>query len=214
MFSPVQPKVWRWETPDPEDHWVMIGHLLQEGDHVVLVDPPMVPKLTEALMVLGGVSAIILTTHDHTRGARYVSEMFSCPVYVPVQANAERIDQAGIKNTLLYDETTLLPAGLKAYRCQVEPPMWQDASHPYLDEMMLVTLTGAVACGDIVMGSADGRLWGCPEGFNNPADLQKVFASLNTFKRILPPSVDTLLSAHGIDIVGDLQSQLQQRLAN
>ncbi len=216
MFTPVQPKVWRWETPDPEDHWVMVGHLIQEDDHVVLVDPPMVPKLTEALMVLGGVSAIVLTTHDHTRGSRHVSEVFSCPVYIPMQANVERITQAGIKNMLLYDESTMLPAGLRACRCRVELPMWQDPSHPYLDEMMLVTPTGAVACGDIVMGSADAdcRLYGCPEGLNDPADLQKVFASLNTFKRVLPSAVHTLLASHGVDIVGELQSQLQLRMAN
>ncbi|HBQ96582.1 MAG TPA: hypothetical protein DD856_17625, partial [Sulfobacillus sp.] len=112
MFTPVAHHIWRWLTPDPEDHWMMVGPLIQGNQGVVLIDPPMRPDLPATLQALGGVLAIILTTHDHTRGARYLGQTFRAPIYVPAQASRTNLIRAGINNPVFYDETTPLPLDL------------------------------------------------------------------------------------------------------
>lgn len=211
MFTPVMRDIWRWAVPDPEDHWLMVGHLIEGVDGVILVDPPMHPDLPRWLHRLGGARAIILTTHDHTRGARYLADVFRCPVYVPHQASEASIARAGIQDPIAYDETSMLPGNLRAIRCRVTLPMWQQEP-PYLDEMMLIRQPNVLIAGDVVMADDRGRLQGCPEGFNDPADIKKVRASIATFTAAVPPETDTLLVAHGMDIVNDLRNQIQQRL--
>lgn len=211
MFAPVMKEVWRWEVPDPEDHWSMVGHLIVYGDGVVLVDPPMHPDLPIYLERLGGIKAIILTTHDHTRGVRYLRRVFGCPVYVPNQADQAVLLQAGIGEGIAYDEATDLPGGLQAIRCQVRVPMWETAS-PYLDEMVLVYQSHIAVTGDVAMGDFYGRVLACPEGFNHPADEIKVRASLTTLAGILPTRVDILLAGHGTDLLKDLRPQLERRI--
>lgn len=211
MFIPVLPNIWRWTTPDPEDDWVMVGHLLQQDHQITLVDPPVVSGLLDALKALGPVTAIVLTTHDHTRGARYLHERLGCPVYVPEQANRDHIRHAGLREVTWYSEDSPLPGNLKAHRCRVTLPMWQDPELPYLDEMMLVTQHHAVITGDIVMGNPGGGIYGCPEGFNDPADPAKVTAALMTFRAVLPIESQTLLAGHGQDLVGNLRQSLLLR---
>ncbi|WP_028962556.1 hypothetical protein [Sulfobacillus thermosulfidooxidans] len=211
MFRPVLPKIWRWETPDPEDDWTMVGHLIQGEHQVIVVDPPMTPHLPTDLRVLGGIEAIILTTHDHTRGARYLAEYFQSPVYVPEQARAETLRRAGLEHVHFYAEGTRLPGDIHALRCQVPQPMWQADDAPYLDEMALILPCHAIVCGDIAMGSVDRHLWICPEGFNHPADSQKVQAAFRVLDHVVPADVTTLLAGHGTDVVGTLQQELLKR---
>lgn len=210
MFTPITRGIWRWAVPDPEDHWLMVGHLMEDVDGVVLVDPPMHPDLPKWLHRMGGVGAIVLTTHDHTRGARYLSRAFQCPIYIPHQASPEAIRRAGITDPVPYDETTRLPVGLRPLRCRVRLPMWE-SQRPYLDEMMLIYKTHTVIVGDVVMGDDKGRLQACPEGFNDPADLVKVRASLTAFTETLPSQVDILLASHGTDLLKDLRTQMKYR---
>ncbi|WP_053959940.1 MBL fold metallo-hydrolase [Sulfobacillus thermosulfidooxidans] len=211
MFRPVLPKIWRWETPDPEDHWLMVGHLIQQDDRVIVIDPPMTPTLPSDLWTLGGIEAIILTTHDHTRGARYLAEYFQCPVYVPEQARAETLHQSGLHHVQFYGEGDGLPGNISALRCRIPYPIWQNEEAPYLDEMSLILPCHVVVSGDIAMGSPNGHLWVCPEGFNDPADIQKVQAVFDVFQRILPANVTTLLAGHGTDLVGTLLQEMLNR---
>jgi hypothetical protein len=62
------------------------------------------------------------------------------------------------------------------------------------------------------MGSETASLLACPEGFNDPADKDKVKASLKVFADKLPPQSTTLLASHGKDIIGNLPQQLHSRL--
>ena len=191
---------------------MMVGHLIQAEEGVALIDPPMCPELPLALQVLGNVLAIILSTHDHTRGARYLSQAFHAPIYVPSQASPKIITQKGIEHPVFYDETTPLPLKLRAVRCSVPFPIWQSETDPYIDEMMLILPDGMVATGDLVMGSEKESLLACPEGFNDPPNTDKVQASLRVFAQKLPPNHTTLLASHGKDITGTLPQKLQSRL--
>ena len=212
MFFPITSQIWRWETPDPEDHWVMVGHLWIHGGNPILIDPPMRPNLAQAMDLLGGVTAILLTTADHTRGARYLAEAFQCPVYVPAQSLSAATQAIGGR-AVAYDESTRLPGGIHAVRCRIARSMWESDVNPYLDEMMLVLPNGAVAVGDIAMGSPDGRLWVCPEGFNSVADPAKVQASLAAFARSIPRGATHLLASHGSDLANTLSRELELREA-
>lgn len=212
VFFPITHEIWRWETPDPEDHWIMAGHLWLSGGKPILIDPPMQPPLPDALKILGGVQAVLLTTADHTRGARYLAEAFECPVYVPAQSvHAAALGLGSC--AVAYDESTLLPGNIHAVRCHVSQPMWESANNPYLDEMMLVLPNGAVAVGDIAMGATDGRLWVCPEGFNRVVEPAKAQASLRAFAQALPRDSRHLLASHGRDIIHAIATELALRKA-
>lgn len=213
MFFPTTNEIWRWETPDPEDHWMMAGHLWLYGEDTILIDPPMQPQLPCALKILGGVQAVLLTTADHTRGARYVADVFRCPIYVPAQSLWVASEALGAC-AVAYDESTPLPGDIHAIRCHISEPMWESETSAYLDEMMLVLPNGAVAVGDIAMGSPDGELWVCPEGFNRVVDPAKVQASLTAFAQTLPRDTTYLLASHGRDVINMVCRALELRLAS
>ena len=212
LMTPVMPGVWRWATPDPEDDWMMVAHLLETGSGVVLVDPPLVPGLAAAMDVLGGVAAIVLTTADHTRGARWLSPRFDCPVHVPAQGDRKRLQGGGVTRPVFYEDGEMLPGGLTAVRCRVPEPVWtSDGS--YIDEMMLVTAAGAVLTGDVVLGTEAGGLLAAPEGFTDDPKPETARQSLDAFRTALPSGAHTLLASHGADLVGTLELALAQRTA-
>jgi glyoxylase-like metal-dependent hydrolase (beta-lactamase superfamily II) len=205
---PVAAGVWRWTTPDPAEETMMVGHLLESDDGIVLIDPPVVPGITGWLRVLGGVTAIVLTTHDHTRGAFWLSERFGAPVYAPVQADSDVLQRARLGSAVRYADGDLVPGGLTARRMRVMVPE-NDPHTPYLDEMMLMCDGGAIVLvGDVVSLSPAGELRGCPSEFSPTPDPAKVRASLQAFRATVPDSATTLLAPHGQDVVGTLRAIL------
>lgn len=213
-FTPVGPEIWRWDTPDPEDDWLMVGHLMLAPRGAVLIDPPLVPSLADHLTRLGGVQAVVLTTHDHTRGAGWLQRWLHCPVYVPLFSLGHPLIQSKIPKATPYQDGALLPGGLAAERIRVIVPMWDDDESPYVDEMALFTPQGAVVTGDIAMGGPSGQLCLCPEGLSHPAAAHKVQASLSAFQALMSnhPDTHTLLAAHGQDLVGTLAAELRHRV--
>jgi hypothetical protein len=212
VFNPVEPGVWRWSTPDPADPWMMVGHLLETPDGVVLVDPPVVPGLVDAVCTLKGGLGIVLTTHDHVRGAGWLHRQLGCPVFAPHQSMGHPLIRDHLPHAIPYDEATALPAGLAARRARAQVMRVEDTEESaYVDEMVLLTATGAVLTGDLAMGGPHGELWGCPEGLTLHPDPEKVRASLAVFQSVVPADVRTLLASHGDDVVGSLAKARRQR---
>jgi hypothetical protein len=213
LFSPVGRQLWRWETPDPEDDWVMVGHLLLTLEGAVLVGPPLVPGLLDHMDRLGVVHAVILTTHDHTRGAGWLGRRPSCPVYVPLQSLDHPLIEAKIVEATPYRDGDRLPGRLVAERIRVTLPMWDDDQGAYVDEMALFTVDGGVLTGDIAMGGPAGQRYLCPEGLSRPAAPHKVQASLSAFHAMMQrhPDTHTLLASHGHDLAGTLVLELRRR---
>ncbi|MDA8198915.1 MAG: hypothetical protein M0Z54_05735 [Thermaerobacter sp.] len=210
-MTAVYPGVWRWETPDPEDDWMMVGHALTTPAGVVLVDPPVVPGIQSALAGFGSVLGVVLTTHDHLRGAEWFHRTTGAPVHLPRLS----YDQPGLRDRLSrarpYDDGDELPGGLQAHRIRVPALMWDDGT--YVDEMTLTTPDGgALLTGDVVMGTPTGQLWACPEGLTLHPDPRKVTASLTTFREVLAhhPSIHTLLASHGTDLIGSVAAAADQ----
>ncbi len=151
-ISAVYPGVWRWETPDPEDDWMMVGHVLTTSAGVVLVDPPVVPGIWDALKAWGPVLGVVLTTHDHLRGAEWFHRATGAPVHLPRPGGEDRGRRGRLSAVASYDDGDELPGGLVAHRIRVPLVMWDD-DDTYVDEMALTTPDGgALFTGDVAMG--------------------------------------------------------------
>lgn len=130
MISWIEDGLGMWTTPDPEEEILMVGHVIRDQKTWVLIDPPVIPGLPRYLSSMGTIQAIILTTHDHTRGSRYLSDAFSCPIYAPRFANHERLEQGRVEQPEWYDDSARLPGNLVAHRIRVTVE-----ENPYMDEM-------------------------------------------------------------------------------
>ena len=210
LLTPSLPALFRWATPDPEDDWMMVGHLLVTDAGVILVDPPLVPGLVEAVETLGGARGIVITTHDHSRGAAWLSRRFKLPVHVPAQADIAHLDRVGVSRRTPYTDGDRLFDCMDAIRVRVVLPMWEDQT--YVDEMILRFPGDAVATGDIVMGSTTGDLLGCPAGLVPNPDPTKVATSLEAFRKALPSGTATLLASHGVDLIRNLEDAVTRSL--
>lgn len=213
MFFPVSRTIFRWSTPDPEDNWLMNGHLIISGENVILVDPPNVPGLTDAVSRLGKFESVILTTGDHIRGSDYFERRFNVQIYVPKQGEDE-IDQTAasrirnLKNLTMFDEGDKLPGGLTPLRAKVS----RGKAAPSLDEVMLLTGTGELLAGDIAMGSWHGKLLTRNEFFYETPDPTDNSACLATIAKVIRSSgARTLLASHGSDILDNLQEALAEK---
>ncbi|WP_053958072.1 hypothetical protein [Sulfobacillus thermosulfidooxidans] len=208
--------VWRWETPDPENDWIMVGHMIKTDHDIVLIDPPFVPALIPTIQKIGSPIAVILTTHYHSRGARVLGQKLQCPVYVPQQADREYLQGRNLTDFTVYGDKDILPAGLHAIPCAVNVPDERDPSKTtkLVDEMLLLSPAHrAILCGDVMVGSQDGVL-GCPEGFTDDPNFTQVMASLRTVDQIgVANMADTLLPGHGLDIIGSFSTALSARLS-
>ena len=213
MLYPVSRSTFRWSTPDPNDNWLMIGHLLISGDEVILVDPPMVPGLTEAVSRLGKLESVILTTGDHIRGSVYLESRSGAHVYIPDQSENDIDEISSLMKKKLgkateYKDGENLPGGVRSYRAVVE----RRRSAPSLNEMMLLTPRGELLAGDIAMGSANGELLTRNEFYYEAPEPEDNAICLKAIERIIRKTeARTLLSSHGYDLVHNLQQALSDK---
>lgn len=213
MLFPVTRSVFRWSTPDPNDDWLMIGHLLLSDGHVILVDPPVVPGLLDAATNLGGLEAVILTTGDHVRGSLYYESHSDARVYIPHQTENDidelsDIMRKNLKRSTVYSEGDDLPGGIKPFRAVVE----RRKSAPSINEMMLLTPNGELLAGDIAMGSPHGELLTRNEFFYTSPNQEDNAVCLKTIASVVRKSkAMTLLASHGHDLKDNLQQALSRK---
>lgn len=214
MLYPVSRTVFRWSTPDPDANWLMNGHLILSGENAILVDPPNIPCLAEAVARLGKFESVILTTGDHLRGSEYFESEFNARIFLPKQGKNE-IDEGAtlrisrLKNVTFFSEGDNLPGGIKAFRARVDA----GKTAASLDEVMLLTETGELLAGDIAMGSMDGKLLTRNEFFYKSPDPMENAACLKAVGSVIRRSgAITLLSSHGFDILENLQSVLADKI--
>lgn len=187
---------------------MMVGHVVKEDDGLILVDPPVRPGLPHLLASYGAVRAIILTTHDHTRGSRYLSDWFGCPIYVPAQADRDRLHYGRVVQAKTYEDGMGLPGNLVARRMVVTLV----GDRPYMDEMILQR-KDALLIGDLAAGNPDGTLAVSPEQFSASGQLKQKTAAVARAllgRLTVPPQL--VLSGHGWPFSGDWQGQLAKRM--
>lgn len=207
MFAPASKNILRWSTPDPESDYMMHGHLLISDDGLIMVDPPLIPGLLEASSRLGKLKAVILTTLDHTRGSRYISEKTGATLMVPDQ-DENQVDPASVmelkrfKKPEKYGEGNVL--GLKAYRLAFQGD--STGRVPGMDEFALLTPGKELITGDIAVGTVDNRLSLAPEWYPLDPPLPPYQPVHKIFSEVVKKSgAVTLLASHGSNLYGILQ---------
>ncbi len=208
MFEPVSRNILRWGTPDPEGDWIMYGHIVHDEQKCIMIDPPLVPGLMESAARLGKLEAIILTTLDHTRGAKYINERTGAPIFIPDQVKSTCVDpeavlwQKGIREFHKYSDKDLF--GLKPYRVTAEGK--SAADKPWMDEFALLVPKEYLIVGDVAIGTPEGNIIPAPEWFPHTPphpELPSVFREFS--KVVLNSGATSLLASHGSNIYGHLQ---------
>ena len=122
MFEPIARNIFRWGTIDGESGIMMYSHLLLKDDKAVLIDPIAMPGLNQMITILGEPVAVIMTNHPHIRGAPLISRQLGIPLFMPdIKAVDEDpnianmfIDLYNMRHAKQYNESTVLPFGIKA----------------------------------------------------------------------------------------------------
>ena len=209
MITWVTDAIGQWMTPDPEEELMMVGHVIKGDDGLVLIDPPVLPGLPRMLASFGAVCAIILPTHDHTRGSRYLSDVFECPIYAPEQAERGRLGVGRVDQPKWYEDGVAIPGDMVARRMVVT----LDGAPPYMDEMILQR-QDVLFIGDLVAGKPDGTLAVCPEQFPGVGQLEQKSKAV---ARVLLERIDfvpqLVLSGHGSPFSGDWLDELTKRVS-
>lgn len=208
MFKPVRRQVFSWSTPDPEGKWIMQAHLLLYKDSCIMVDPPWVPGIIDVIKRLGNLDAVILTTLDHTRGAKNITKDTGATLYVPDQGkslsvNPEKIlSEKNIVDYKIYGNQKLFD--LEPRRIVVEGD--ETGSPPWIDEFSLLTESGDLIVGDIAIGTEDNRVDIAPHWFPYDPRLPNHPHAISAFSKLVQETgASSLLCSHGKDIVGGLQ---------
>lgn len=215
MFTTVNRNILRWGTPDPEGDWMMFGHLLMGDEGLLLIDPPLVPDLLKMINRLGRIDAVMLTTLDHTRGARYIAEKTGADLYIPDLMHSKAFDpdeilrQKGIKNFSKYGEEKVY--GISPLRVTVEAESGHDM--PYMDEFALLTGSGYLIVGDIAIGTPNGHISVAPEWFPEDPPYERWDPAVRKFLETVRHSkAHSLLASHGHSIYGNLQETAERDL--
>lgn len=211
MLTQVGNDVFRWETPDPTGRsarWgILVGHLFVRESGCVFVDPPIVPGLTEAAGKLAKPLAVLLTTQNNFRGARFLKEKLNIPVYLPEQSPDAVEPQERVSVQELGD-----------FRSYADGRVLDFEVHRFMNDYALLTDRKELINGDNAVGDELGNVLVQP-GFlplnppYPPEDAQyKEFRdkSREAFRELVRTTqAVSLYASHGFDIVDVLQEKAE-----
>lgn len=207
MLTPVRRDLLKWETPDPSSDWLMIGHILVRDSGCVLVDPPHIPGLLNSVSRLGKIEGVIVTTLDHSRGAALIVRKTGARLLLPDQSSddvdplALRIKEE-ITDYEEYNGGKVL--GLEAFRLSV--PGKNEIGMPSMNEFALLTEHKELFTGDLVIGSAEGKMQVAPEWFPSEVTSPAYELAHSKVKDLIHKTgAVSLLPSHGSDILNVLQ---------
>jgi len=208
VFTEIRKGAFSWSTPDPADDWMMVGHLFVRATGVVFVDPPLVPKFIEAAAKLGKPEAVILTTQNHTRGTRYITKKTGIRAYLPEQ-DSRVVDEKEVPKVKeigdfeIYKPGSVL--GFRAYMHGFDYALLSDRKELLIGDNAVGDIKGKVALWPYWYNPAPTypRPEEVSEGFKDR--LRKEFKDL-----VKTTGATSLLSSHGYDIIGNLQSQANE----
>lgn len=212
MFTAVRRDALRWETPDPEEEWMMVGHVLVRDSGCVLVDPPNVPGLIESISRMGRIEGVVLTTLDHSRGAAYIVKKTGARLFLPDQS-PDDVDPRALKIMKEVTEFEKFSSGkvlgLKVFRLSI--PGKREIGMPSMNEYALLTEHKELLTGDFVMGSNVGRLLVAPEWFPTEPANPAYQPAHNEFRNLVHKTeAVSLLASHGYDIYNNLQKEVER----
>ncbi len=192
------PRVWEWSWFSEEKQLNFNGHLLDIGEHHILVDPPpMSDKDLAFARQNGPIDYILITNRDHERETTAFQQEFQCSVMVP-ELDAPEMT---VSFTKTYKDGELLPGGIWAIQLADQKSRGETAL--FLDQGK-----GILILGDALLGKPEGSLCMLPP--DKYADSGKAKEGL---RRLLKYNFDSVVVGDGASILSGAKPILEQALA-
>ncbi len=196
-MKPVLPGIatWSWFSEDKQIDFN--GHLLDVGEHRILVDPPPLPDADlSQLKAAGRVDYILLTNRDHEREtARYRDEL-GTRVYVPHMDAPEM----SVTPDKTFVDGELLPGGIWVIHLS-------DQKSPGESALFLQQGRGVLLVGDALIGKPAGSLSPLPDAkYADPAKAR------DGLRRLLKYKFDSLLVGDGTSIMTGAKAVVERAL--
>ena len=196
-MKPILPGVATWSWFSEEKQINFNGHLLDIGEHRILVDPPPLsdPDLTQ-LTNAGQVDYILLTNRDHARESATYKDALNTRVYVP---HLDAPEMSVIPDKTFVDGE-LLPGGIWIVQLS-------DQKSPGESALFLQQGRGILIVGDALLGKPEGSVSMLPaEKYVDPAKARE------GLRRLLKYNFDSLLVGDGISILVGAKAVVAQAL--
>ena len=196
-MKPILPGIATWSWFSEEKQLNFNGHLLDVGEHRILVDPPPLAdadlsKLTSA----GQVDYILLTNRDHERESATYKDTLKTRVYVP-QADAPEMSVTPDKT---FVDGELLPGGIWVVQLSNQKSSGESA-------LFIQQGRGILIVGDALLGKPEGSVSMLPDGkYIDPAKARE------GLRRLLKYNFDSLLVGDGTSILTGAKAIVAQAL--
>ncbi len=196
-MKPILPGIATWSWFSEEKQLNFNGHLLDVGEHRILVDPPPLSdddlsKLSNA----GQVDYILLTNRDHERESAAYKDALNTRVYVP-QADAEEMSVTPDKTFI---DGELLPGGIWVVHLS-------DQKSPGESALFIQQGRGILIVGDALLGKPEGSVSMLPaEKYADPAKARE------GLRRLLKYNFDSILVGDGTSILTGAKAVVAQAL--
>ena len=185
-MKPILPGIATWSWFSEEKQLNFNGHLLDVGEHRILVDPPPLSDADfEKLSNAGQLDYILLTNRDHERESVAYKEALNTRVYVP-QADAPEMSVTPDKT---FVDGELLPGGIWVIHLANQKSPGESA-------LFLQQGRGILIVGDALLGKPEGSVSMLPaEKYADPAKARE------GLRRLLKYDFDSLLVGDGTSIL-------------
>ena len=196
-MKPILPGIATWSWFSEEKQLNFNGHLLDVGEHRILVDPPPLSdddlsKLSSA----GQVDYILLTNRDHQRESATYKAALNTRVYVP-EADAPEMSVTPDKT---FVDGELLPGGIWVIHLSNQKSPGESA-------LFLQQGRGILIVGDALLGKPEGSACMLPaEKYADPAKARE------GLRRLLKYNFDSLLVGDGTSILTGAKAAVAQAL--
>lgn len=196
-MKPILPGIATWSWFSEEKQLNFNGHLLDVGEHRILVDPPPLSdddlsKLSNA----GQVDYILLTNRDHQRESAKYKDALNTRVYVP-QADAPEMSVTPDKT---FVDGELLPGGIWVVHLS-------DQKSPGESALFIQQGRGILIVGDALLGKPEGSVSMLPaEKYADPAKARE------SLRRLLKYNFDSILVGDGASILTNAKAVVTKAL--
>ena len=219
VVEELRPRLWWWTAPHPDwteqdagpDGWEeeVSCYALVEEDELVLIDP-LVPtdddeerfwRALDADVEQHGPPRILLTVSWHARSAQAIRDRYTgSRVWAPAEGEKEARESVELDGVLTAGD--VLPGGVEV----------TGAAAGSEEELLWIPSQGALAAGDLLIGTPGGGVRVCPDSW---LDGRMTAAQLREgLRSLLDLPVELLLLTHGEPVRERGREALERALAS
>ncbi|NKB82649.1 MAG: hypothetical protein GKS05_12340 [Nitrospirales bacterium] len=198
-MKPILPGIVQWSWHSEEKQIDFNGHVLNVGEHRILVDPPPLSSLDMTQLRQGEpVDYILITNRDHLRETSSLREALRCRVYIP-KHDAPEMD---IHPDKTYTDGELLPGGIWAVHLANQKSPGESA-------LFIQQGKGILLVGDALLGKPAGSVSLLP-----PEKYADSALAREGLRRLLKYQFDALLVGDGTSILTGAKPIVEHALAS